>query len=81
MRWVIAAACLTVAAIGVSLIIRAPDIARLPTGGEPVIYLGVAIAWGFTGVGASAWARRPENHTGALMVLVGALIGLTGLQF
>lgn len=83
MRWAIATACLIVVVIGAVLLVAAPDIdeARLPPGGIVIVYLGVGAAWGFVGVGAFAHARRPENHTGGLMVLVGLLIALTGLQF
>jgi signal transduction histidine kinase len=83
MRWAIAAACLTTAAIGLAVLIKAPNVSelRLSPGGVAVVYLGVVAAWGFVGVGAFAHARRPENHTGGLMVLVGTLIAITGLQF
>src|SRR5690349_208941 len=83
LRWAIPTACLVVAVIGVALLLAAPDVdqARLPPGGVAVVYLGIGAAWGFVGVGAFAHARRPENHTGGLMVLVGLLIALTGLQF
>ena len=46
-----------------------------------MLYIGVVLVWGFVGVGAFAWLRRPDNHTGKLMVLVGVLVALTGLQF
>ena len=83
MRWAIITGCLIAAVIGVALLAEAQqvDFERLPPGGRPILYIGVVIAWGFAAVGAFANARRPENHTGALMVLVGAFIGLTALQF
>ena len=83
MRWAITTACLIVAVIGVALLAQAQsvDVDRLPPGGRSILYIGVVIAWGFAGVGAFAHSRRPENHTGALMVLVGAFIALTALQF
>lgn len=81
MRWAIITACLIAAAIGVALLFQAPDVTRLPPGGVAVLYLGVAIAWGFVAVGAYAHARRPENHTGRLMVMTGTFVALTGLQF
>src|SRR5689334_13277142 len=81
MRWAIAIACLIALVIGVDLLIAAPDVTRLPAGGIAVLYIGVGVVWGFVGVGAYAWLRRPENRTGALMVLVGVLMALTGLQF
>jgi signal transduction histidine kinase len=33
--------------------------------------LGPAVAWSFVGTGLYAWHQRPENPTGALMVLLG----------
>jgi len=33
--------------------------------------LAPVIAWSFVGTGLWAWARRPENRTGALMVAIG----------
>jgi signal transduction histidine kinase len=81
MRWIIATACLIVFAIGVALVLQAPDVTRPPAGGIAILYIGIVISWGFVGVGASAAYRRPENHTGALMVLVGLLVAVTGLQF
>ena len=59
--------------IGVALLAEAQsvDVDRLPPGGRSILYIGVVIAWGFAAVGAYAHSRRPENHTGALMVLVG----------
>ncbi|MEA2384850.1 MAG: hypothetical protein QOH72_4821 [Solirubrobacteraceae bacterium] len=32
---------------------------------------GPAVGWSFVGTGLYAWRRRPENRTGALMVLLG----------
>jgi signal transduction histidine kinase len=83
MRWAIAIGCGIAAVVGVALLAHAQevDFDRLPPGGRSILYIGIVIAWGFAGVGAYAHARRPENHTGALMVLVGAFIGLTALQF
>ena len=82
MRWIIATAC---------LIVRGDRRRAGPAGAGrhaarrraaiAILYIGVAIAWGFVGVGDVRWCRRPENHTGALMVLVGLLVALTGLQF
>jgi signal transduction histidine kinase len=33
--------------------------------------VGPAVGWSFVGTGLYAWRRRPENRTGALMVLLG----------
>ena len=46
-----------------------------------MLILGTALAWGFVGVGSYAWQRRPENRTGALMVLTGLTMLISGLQF
>jgi len=83
MRWAIITACLMDAVIGVALLAEAQsvDADRLPPGGRSILYIGVVIVGGFAGVGAFAHSRRPENHTGALMVLTGTMIALTALQF
>ncbi len=80
MRWAIAAACLSVLAIGVAILVATPDMDRLPSGGRAIPYLGIALAWGFVGVGAFAWARRPDNRTGMLMTIVGLVTAVSGLQ-
>jgi hypothetical protein len=82
MRASIAAACLIVLAIGVTLLIETPDLdpRRLPPGGRAIAYLGIALAWGFVGVGAYAWIKRPDNRTGALMTLTVVGVALSGLQ-
>src|SRR5829696_3678189 len=81
MRWIIAAAVAFALAIGVALLIETPNVDPMPPGGAPVLYIGVVLVWGFVAVGASAWLRRPDNATGGLMILVGVLVGLSGLQF
>jgi signal transduction histidine kinase len=43
--------------------------------------LGIVIGWGFIGVGLFAWARRPDNRVGALMVLTGFTWFIGGLGF
>jgi hypothetical protein len=43
---------------------------------EPL--LSLLAGWSYIGLGLAAWARRPGNRTGPLMVLVG-LVFLTGL--
>jgi len=77
---IIAASCLTVLTITVALLIVAPDFERLPPGGPAVAYIGLILAWGFVGVGTSAWLRRPDNRTGMLMTLAGLAVALSGLQ-
>ena len=71
MRWTIAAACVSTFVLGVVILAATPGFERLPPGGRAIPYIGVALAWGFVGVGAYAWLRRPDNRTGALMTLVG----------
>ena len=80
MRWAIAAACLSVLAIGVAILVATPEMDRLPSGGRAIPYLGIVLAWGFVGVGAFAWARRPDNRTGMLMTIVGLVTAVSGLQ-
>jgi hypothetical protein len=42
---------------------------------------GAVLGWSFIGTGLYAWWRRPENHSGALMVWVGFLWFLAPLNF
>ncbi len=81
MRWTIATACVIVLAISTGLWVNASTVTYVPPGGRAILYIGVVVAWGFVGVGAFAWIRRPENRTGALMVLVGTLVAFTGMQY
>ena len=36
-----------------------------------LIAVSLVLGWSFIGTGLYAWERRPENGTGALMVIVG----------
>jgi signal transduction histidine kinase len=56
------------AGVGVSLVALTSDEV-----GTPVAWAiaGPAIGWTFVATGLYAWHRRPENRTGALMVLLG----------
>jgi len=81
MRWIIATACLISLTIGVALIAYWDQVTRPPVGGIAILFIGVVVSWGFAGVGAYAWLRRPENKTGVLMACVGALTAFTGMQF
>ncbi len=80
-RIIVAAAVVYALAVGIWLLIEAPNAVHLPPGGRSVLYIGVVLVWGFVGVGSYAWLRRPDNATGKLMVIVGVLVGLTGFQF
>jgi signal transduction histidine kinase len=37
----------------------------------PTLALDLAVGWSFIGIGLVAWSRRPDNSTGALMVVLG----------
>ena len=80
MRLAVAAACVLAFVIGVIIIVAAPGLERLPPGGRSIPYIGIVLAWGVGGVGSVAWLRRPDNRTGALMVLVGVMVTITGFQ-
>jgi len=54
-------------ALGIAVVGLAAGADRLPAGGAAVPVLGVAIGWGFVGVGLFAWLRRPENILGLLL--------------
>jgi PAS domain S-box-containing protein len=43
--------------------------------------LGLLLGWSFIGSGVFAWARRPDNRTGALMVAVGFAWFLGSLSY
>jgi signal transduction histidine kinase len=46
----------------------------------PAVALALVVGWSFVASGVVAWSRRPDNRTGALMILVGFLwfLGLLG---
>jgi len=72
MRWLrlaLALAALAAGLVNLALIARAGD-----TPPRSLLYLVIAIvgvSWSFVAAGLVAWQRRPDNHTGALMVAVG----------
>jgi len=49
--------------------------------GIPLLVVGVITGGSFVGAGLLAWAMRPANRTGLLVVLVGLLLLLSGLQY
>jgi signal transduction histidine kinase len=81
MRWLrlaLALAALAAGLVNLALIARAGD-----TPPRSLLYLVIAIvgvSWSFVAAGLVAWQRRPDNHTGALMVAVGLAYALPGLR-
>jgi signal transduction histidine kinase len=47
----------------------------------PLAVLGLVSGWSFIGSGLVAWARRPENRIGPMLILAGFTWFLAGLQF
>jgi signal transduction histidine kinase len=80
MRVTIAAACAITLVLGIAILLKTPEVDRLPAGGRAIPYVGLVLAFGFVGVGSYAWLRRPDNRTGLLMTIVGLGFVLTGLQ-
>lgn len=66
--------------LGVLLLALTPDAERLPPGGRLVPVFVVVVGWGFAGIGAFAWLRRPDNATGTLMAAFGLAVLLSGLS-
>jgi hypothetical protein len=78
LRLALALTALAAGLVNLALIARAGD-ARP----RSLIYLVIAIvgvSWSFVAAGLIAWRRRPDNHTGALMVAVGLAYALPGLR-
>jgi signal transduction histidine kinase len=81
MRWLrlaLALAALAAGLVNLALIVRADDAPP-----RSLLYLLIAIvgvSWSFAAAGLVAWRRRPDNHTGALMVAVGLAYALPGLR-
>ena len=81
MRWLrlaLALAALAAGLVNLTLIARAGDAPP-----RSLLYLVIAIvgvSWSFVAAGLVAWSRRPDNHTGALMVAVGLAYTLPGLR-
>jgi signal transduction histidine kinase len=77
LRLAITLAALAAGLVNLVLLVRAgPDRPR------PLAYLlivAIGVSWSFVGAGLVAWARRPANRTGALMVAVGLSYALYGL--
>ena len=63
---------LAVAALAAGIAV-ALAVANEATESRPDAVLGIAIGWSFVASGLVAWARRPENAIGRLMVLAGFL--------
>jgi signal transduction histidine kinase len=47
----------------------------------PLAVLGLVSGWSFVGSGIVAWARRPENRIGPMLILAGFTWFLAGFQF
>jgi signal transduction histidine kinase len=45
-----------------------------------IVVMGLLVGWGFIGTGLFAWARRPENSLGSLMVATGFAWFVAGLS-
>jgi signal transduction histidine kinase len=77
LRLAITLAALAAGLVNLVLLVRAgPDRPR------PLAYLlivAIGVSWSFVGAGLVAWARRPANRTGVLMVSVGLSYALYGL--
>jgi signal transduction histidine kinase len=77
LRLAITLAALAAGLVNLVLLVRAgPDRPR------PLAYLlivAIGVSWSFVGAGLVAWARRPANRTGVLMVAVGLSYALYGL--
>ena len=76
---VVALLAATAAALGVVLLHVTPGADRLPAGGRAVPVLVVVVGWAFVAAGATAWLRRPDNRTGALLLVFGLVVLLSGL--
>jgi signal transduction histidine kinase len=78
LRLALALAALAAGLVNLALIVRAGDAPP-----RSLLYLVTAIvgvSWSFVAAGLVAWRRRPDNHTGALMVAVGLAYALPGLR-
>ena len=78
LRLALALAALAAGLVNLALIVPAGDAPP-----RPLIYLVLAVvgvSWSFVAAGLVAWRRRPDNHTGALMVAVGLAYALPGLR-
>jgi signal transduction histidine kinase len=45
-----------------------------------IVVIGLVVGWGFIGAGLYAWARRPDNSLGSLMVATGFAWFVAGLS-
>jgi signal transduction histidine kinase len=81
MRWLrlaLALAALAAGLVNLTLMARAGD---APPRSLPYLVIAVVgVSWSFVAAGLVAWRRRPDNHTGALMVAVGLAYALPGLR-
>jgi signal transduction histidine kinase len=81
MRWLrlaLALAALAAGLVNLALIARVGD--APPRSHLYLLVVIVGVSWSFVAAGLVAWRRRPDNHTGALMVAVGLAYALPGLR-
>ena len=78
LRLALALLALAAGLVNLALIVRAGD---APPRSLPYLVIAiVGVSWSFVAAGLVAWRRRPDNHTGALMVAVGLAYALPGLR-
>ena len=78
LRLALALVALAAGLVNLALIVRAGD--APPRSPLYLVIAIVGVSWSFVAAGLVAWRRRPDNHTGALMVAVGLAYALPGLR-
>jgi signal transduction histidine kinase len=78
LRLALALLALAAGLVNLALIVRAGD--APPRSPLYLVIAIVGVSWSFVAAGLVAWRRRPDNHTGALMVAVGLAYALPGLR-
>jgi len=78
LRLALALLALAAGLVNLALIVRAGD--APPRSHIYLVIVIVGVSWSFVAAGLVAWRRRPDNHTGALMVAVGLAYALPGLR-
>jgi signal transduction histidine kinase len=70
-----------VLALGAGAVVAALVLTGYSDEAVPLALLGLVSGWSFVGSGLVAWARRPENRIGPMLILAGFTWFLAGLQF